>query len=395
VTATFEPGQQRSAHAHQPLRPILTKEANASPLAPSVDVGVRRKLWRECRGVASRLERTPAHSRGQWVRRMANESTRTVLVALATGLGVALAKTGAAIVTGSPALAAEASHSLADSANDLFLLVAQRRSNRPPTDRHPLGHGREAYFWALIAACGAFVAGAAFSLRDGIGELVHPTATSSFAVAYVVLAISTVFDLVSFRQSAGQIIRRGHLYSRTLLEESRATSDPALRAVFMEDAVSVSGDVIACVALALNQITGSSVPQGVAAVLIASVLIRISLRLVRRSHDFLVGVWVLTPGVPQVDTDDLTQPIGPAEAERIQGFLSTYPGVAVVREVLVSFIGPGQVWIVARVEIDDELRAPQVESLAREIESGMRRESENIYRVDIVPIGAGRDGDPS
>jgi divalent metal cation (Fe/Co/Zn/Cd) transporter len=81
-----------------------------------------------------------------------------------------------------------------------------------------------------------------------------------------------------------------------LLEESRVTSDPTLRAVFVEDAVSVSGNVIALLALALNQITGSSIPQGVAAVLIALVLIRISLRLIQRSHDFLVGAWVGAPG---------------------------------------------------------------------------------------------------
>ena len=92
---------------------------------------------------------------------MPNDSMRTVLVALGAGFGVALAKAGAAAFTGSSALAAEAAHSLADTANDLFLFVAQRRSSRPPDDQHPLGYGREAYFWALIAALGVFVAGAA------------------------------------------------------------------------------------------------------------------------------------------------------------------------------------------------------------------------------------------
>ncbi len=94
---------------------------------------------------------------------MPDESTRTVLVALGAGLGVTLAKVGAAVITGSTALAAEAAHSLADNADDLSLFIAQRRSSRPPDDQHPLGYGREAYFWALIAALGAFVAGAAFS----------------------------------------------------------------------------------------------------------------------------------------------------------------------------------------------------------------------------------------
>ena len=162
---------------------------------------------------------------------MPDDSTRTVLVALGSGLGVTLAKVGAAVFTGSTALAAEATHSLADNANDLSLFIAQRRSSRAPDDRHPLGYGREAYFWALLAALGVFVTGAAFSLRDGIDELIHPSATSSFAVAYVVLGISAVLDLVSIRQSAGQMVRRARRYHREFVEESRVTSEPSLRAV--------------------------------------------------------------------------------------------------------------------------------------------------------------------
>jgi cation diffusion facilitator family transporter len=315
---------------------------------------------------------------------MPNDSMRTVLVALGSGLAVALAKVGVAVVTGSTAMAAEAAHSLADSGNDLFLFVAQRRSSRPPDGRHPLGYGREAYFWALIAALGVFVAGAAFSLRQGIEELIHPSATSSFIVAYIVLAISAVFDLVSFRQSAGQMIHRGRRYQRSLVEESRVTSDPTLRAVFVEDAVSVSGDVIAFAALALNQITGSSVYQGVAAVLIALVLIRVSLRLIQRSHDFLVGVWPLTS---TADPDgSSTQPLGPAEEERVRAFLLAYPGVTALHEVLITFIGPGRVWVIARLDVADDLSGPQVKSLVRGIESGMKRESESVYRVDVVPM---------
>src|SRR5271156_5752469 len=187
---------------------------------------------------------------------MPDDSMRTVLVALGAGIGVALAK-----------VAAAASHSLSDTANDLFLFIAQRRSTRDPDGGHPLGYGREAYFWALIAALGVFVAGAAFSLREGIDELIHPSVTSSFAVAYIVLAISTVFDLVSFRQSAGQMVGRARRHHQDVMDEARGTSDPTLRAVFVEDAVSVSGDVITLAALALNQLPGSSIPQGIAAVL--------------------------------------------------------------------------------------------------------------------------------
>jgi cation diffusion facilitator family transporter len=319
---------------------------------------------------------------------MPDDSMRTVLVALGAGLGVAVAKAAAAVITGSTALAAEAAHSLADSANDLSLFVAQRRSSRPADDQHPLGYGREAYFWALVAAFTAFVAGAVFSLRDGIDELIHPSVTSSFAVAYVVLAISTVLDLTSIRQSAGQMIRRARRYHREFLAESRVTSDPTLRAVFVEDAVSVSGDLLAFVALALNQITGSSIPQGVAAVLIALVLIRVSLRLISRSHDFLVGAWTGAAGGPQGrDVAGFTQPFRPADEQEVRAFLLAYPGVTAVRELLVTFVGPGRVWIVARLDIDDGLDGAQVKALTRGIESGLKHESPSYYRVDVVPAG--------
>jgi divalent metal cation (Fe/Co/Zn/Cd) transporter len=198
-------------------------------------------------------------------------------------------------------------------------------------------------------------------------------------VAYVVLAISAVLDLMSFRQSAGQMSRRARRHHRELLEESRVTSDPSLRAVFVEDAVSVSGDVLALAALALNQITGSSVYQGVAAVLIALVMIRVSLRLISRSHDFLVGAWTGAAGGPQGrDVAGVTQPLRPAEEERARALILGNPGVTAIRQLLVTFVGPGRVWIVARVDVDDGLRGAQVKALVRGIESGLKHESESI-----------------
>ena len=124
-------------------------------------------------------------------------SARTVIVAFAANLGVAFAKLVAAIVTRSTAMSAEAAHAFADSGNQVLLLVAQRRSARGPDERHPFGHGREAYFWALIASVVVFIAGAVFSAREGISELVSPVEASSFIVAYVVLAISLLLDGVS------------------------------------------------------------------------------------------------------------------------------------------------------------------------------------------------------
>ncbi len=302
-----------------------------------------------------------------------NESGRTVLVALLAGLGVALAKVGAAVVTSSPAMAAEASHSLADTANDLFFVIAQHRSARPRDEHHPFGYGREAYFWALIAALGTFIAGAAVSLRAGVNELIHPSTTSSFIVAYVVLGVSAIFDLVSFRQSAHEMIVEARVANQSILDQAATTSDPSLRGVFNEDAVSVAGDVFALIGLGLSQATGSSIPQAIAAVLIALVLIRISLRLVRRNHDFLLG-----------------QPIRAQDRDRVRSFLLDYPGVTAIRELLVTYLGPHQVWVLARIDVEDGITGGQVTSLVRGIEAGIKRQSDHIYRVDIVPFGEER-----
>jgi divalent metal cation (Fe/Co/Zn/Cd) transporter len=189
-------------------------------------------------------------------------------------------------------------------------------------------------------------------------------------VAYVVLGVSTIFDLVSFRRSFRQMSAAAHLSRRSLLDEAAATSDPSLRAVFNEDAVSIGGDAFALAGLALSQVTRSPVPQAVAAVLIALVLLRVSLRLVRRNHDFLLG-----------------QPISASDEDRVRAYLVNYPGVTGIRELLVTFVGPAQVWVLVRIDIADDLRASQVTSLVRGIEAGMKHESPYIYRVDVVPVG--------
>jgi hypothetical protein len=132
-------------------------------------------------------------------------------------------------------------------------------------------------------------------------------------------------------------------------------------------------------------------------VLIGLVLIRTSLRLGKRSHDFLTGAWLLPPAAspgsgtapgPGAD-DDFTQPLRVADEDKIRTFLLDYPGVTAIREVLVTFTGPGRVWVTARLDIGDGLTGAQVKTLVRGIESGMKHESEAVYRVDVVPTGVG------
>jgi cation diffusion facilitator family transporter len=297
------------------------------------------------------------------------ESRRTVVVALLANLGIVASKLAAAVVTGSTAMFAETVHSTADAGNSVLLLVAQRRSRRPaPSDG--LSRGREAYFWALLAAIGVFFVGAVLAVYEGVRELVNPVAAESFVVAYVVLAIAFLLDLVSFLRARRHLRREAQAMSRGLLEHVRMTSDPTTRAVFAEDAAGLTGNVLAATGIALHQATGSVVPDAVAAIGIGLVLGTVAVYLVERNRDFLVG-----------------EEVSPAGKERIRAVIAGWPGVVAIRRLVVTFTGPDEVLVVARVDIDDSLGGAAVEGLVSGIERELRTLEPWIARVEVVPTG--------
>jgi cation diffusion facilitator family transporter len=305
--------------------------------------------------------------------RQAGESATTVVVALLANLGIALAKLAAALISGSSAMLAESFHALADTGNEVVLLIAQKQSQIPADDAHPLGHGRAAYFWALIAALGVFVTGALLSIREGIHELLHPGESTSFLVAYLVLAISLALETVSLLRAYRQLRREATDLDREFTEHVRLTSDPITRAVFAEDAAAVAGNVIAGAGIALEQLTGSPVPDAVAALLIGVILAYVALELTRRNADFLIG----RRAPPNI------------EAQVRQTILGRR-GVTGITELWVTFLGPRRLRVLARVDIDDGLSGAGVKSLIREIEDSLIESSPYIDRVDVVPDGQRR-----
>ena len=212
-----------------------------------------------------------------------------MLVAFAANLLVAVAKTVAATVTGSASILAEAAHSWADTGNEVFLLVANRRSRRPSDDAHPLGYGREAYVWALLAALGLFVAGAVLSVTHGVQELVRPEPATNFVVGYAVLAVSFVLEGVSFLRSVRQAKPGAQLMERDVIEQVMATSDPTLRAVFAEDSAALIGLVIAAAGLGAHQLTGSAVPDAIGSILVGLLLAAVAIYLIDRNRELLIG----------------------------------------------------------------------------------------------------------
>jgi len=263
-----------------------------------------------------------------------SESVTTVLVALGVNGLVAVAKSVAAVVTGSASVLAEAAHSWADAGNEVFLLIANRRSRRPPDLAHPFGHGREAYVWSLFAALGLFVAGAAVSVAHGVQELVRPESASHFVVGYVVLAVSFVLEGISFLQSLRQAKPEAQSMHRDLIEHVLATSDPTLRAVFAEDSAALTGLVIAAADLAAHQLSGSPIPDALASILVGVLLAAIAIVLINRNRRFLVG----QEADPRV------------RAATIEALLDA-PEVARVTYLRLEIVGPRMVSVIGDVDL--------------------------------------------
>ena len=280
----------------------------------------------------------------------------TVVIALGANLLVAIAKTFASVITGSASMVAETAHSWADFGNEIFLLIADRRSMRQRDDPHPLGYGREAYVWSMFAAFGIFTAGAIVSIWHGLQQLFAPEDATNFGIAYLVLAVAFVLEgtsfLQAFRQARAGGRRRGVSTGVYALTSSNAT----LRAVFAEDAAALIGLAIAFLGILLHQITGLAAFDAVGSILVGALLGVVAIVLIDRNRRFLIGQ------IPdaRLRNDVLVGLLARQEIERV-----TY--------LHLEFVGPGAVFLVASVDIVGEETETHVAYSLRRIEDALRQ----------------------
>lgn len=280
------------------------------------------------------------------------ESGTTVIIAFLANLLVAMAKSVAAFLTGSASMLAEAAHSWADCGNEIFLLIANKRSRRVADEDHPLGYGREAYVWSMFAALGLFAAGSAVSVTHGVTELLNPSAGEDFIIGYLVLAVAFVLEGVSFLQAVRQARREAGEFERELVEHILATSDPTLRAVFAEDAAALVGLLVAAVGLGAHQLTGSSAPDAVASILIGVLLGVVALILINRNRRFLVG----EVADPRIRTATIRA-------------LLDMPEVARVTYLRLEVVGPRQISLIADVDLTGDDHESRLAVRLRDLEA--------------------------
>jgi cation diffusion facilitator family transporter len=221
------------------------------------------------------------------VTRTEDASVRTVVVAVAANLLVAVAKGVAAVLTGSAAMLAETTHSVADTLNEM-LYVGVRRGARPVDDRHPFGHGQARYTWSLLAAVGIFVAGGGFAITDGVNTLRHPEPVTNVPVGVAVLLVSAGLEGLSWRTARRQLRAEAAARHLDLGAYLAVSSDPTPTAVFLEDSAALVGIALALGALVLHITTGSAVWDGTASLLIGLLLIVVAYLLMRRNLALLI-----------------------------------------------------------------------------------------------------------
>lgn len=263
------------------------------------------------------------------------DSTVTVVVAFTANLAIAVGKSFAAVLSGSASMAAEAAHSWADTGNEIFLLIANRRSAREADARRPLGYGREAYVWSLLAAVGLFVVGAAVSIWRGVTELLHGAeGAEDYRLAYIVLAIAFVLEGISWLQAVRQLRRDADTFDSDVLRYAFETSDPTVRAVFAEDSAALIGIVIAFGGILLHELTGDVVWDGIGSILVGVLLAVVAVVLINRNRIFLTG----EAGPPRLQ-------------QALADKLASFPEVASVRFLRPEFIGPKRIFVIASVDL--------------------------------------------
>jgi cation diffusion facilitator family transporter len=202
--------------------------------------------------------------------RVSFQEMRAVLAALAANLAIAIAKFVAFLLTGSASMLAESVHSVADTGNELLLLIGRGRSNRPASREHPFGFGRERYFYGFIVSVMLFTVGAAFSIYDGIHKVITPETIESPVIAFAVLGLSAIAEAFSLRTGIKEANKvRGNRGWGTFIRRSKA---PELPVVLLEDTAALVGLVFAFAGVGLSVLTGDGRWDGIGSLAIGALL---------------------------------------------------------------------------------------------------------------------------
>ena len=297
----------------------------------------------------------------------AAEGSKTIVYAALVGnLLVAVTKIGAAVWTGSSAMMSEAVHSVVDTTNEVLLLYGYHRARRPLDESHPLGYGRELYFWSFIVALLIFALGAGVSLYQGVLHVTAPEPIEDPIVSFIVFGSSFVFEgiswLFAWRRFRSETSRLGWY------EAFVRSKDPPAFMVLLEDSAAQVGIVIAVVATAAAVLFAQPIWDGVGSILIGILLGITSIGLARESKSLLIG-----------------EPAHSDLSRSILDIARRSPGVLRANGLLTVQLSPAEVVAALSIEFADDKRADDIEQCVISIETEIRRQHPNVAALFIKP----------
>jgi cation diffusion facilitator family transporter len=296
----------------------------------------------------------------------AASSKHIIYAALAGNLLIAITKFGAAFWTGSSAMLSEGVHSLVDTGNQVLLLYGHWRADRPPDEQHPLGYGRELYFWSFIVALLVFALGAGVSLYEGILQIIDRNPISDPVVNYVVIAFSAVFEGTSWLIARREFNRyRG---DQSYYQAFRRSKNAPLFLVLFEDTAALIGLAIALCGNVASYHFDRPELDGVASLGISLVLGVTAAMLARESKELLIG-----------------EPAGARVVKSIMEITKAQDGVERVNGMLTVHLAPDEIVLALSLEFADRLTTPEIEQRVAELEHKLRSAHPQIVAMFVKP----------
>lgn len=297
--------------------------------------------------------------------------TRAIIAALLANLGIAATKFIAWALSGSASMLAEGVHSLADSANQILLIIGGRRSRRDATETHPFGFGRDRYVYAFVVSIILFTVGGVFSIYEGIEKLTHPHPLEMWWVPIIVLLVAIVLESFSLRTAMAE--SRPLKGSQSWVSFVRHAKAPELPVVLLEDLAALVGLVFALFGVGLTVITGNSVWDAIGTLLIGSLLIAVAVTLGIETKSLLIG-----------------EGANPADRTAITAAILDGPEVERIIHLKTLYLGPDELLVAAKLGFGADERLSTVASAIDKIETRIR-EAVPVARVIYLEPDVYRD----
>jgi cation diffusion facilitator family transporter len=301
--------------------------------------------------------------------------SRAVTAALAANLGIAVTKFLAFALTGSSSMLAEAIHSVADSGNQVLLLVGGVRARRQATPRHPFGYGRERYIYAFIVSVVLFSVGGVFAVYEGIHKIQHAEAIESWHwVPVLVLGVAIALESFSFRTA---IIETNHVRGRaTWVQFIRRARAPELPVVLLEDFAALIGLVLALIGVGLTLITHNGVFDGIGTLAIGVLLVLVAVVLAVETKSLLIG-----------------ESATPEQVNAIENALADGGPVERVIHLRTLHLGPEELLVAAKIAVPGAVTAAEVAASIDAAEQRVRAAVPIACLIYLEPdIDRGVDG---